>query len=159
MDQDRSEKRCRDGAVGALMDEFERAVDELTKLVGGLSDEAFEAVRAPEAEEAFRSIQSVVNHVVQAGYAHANHMRVALSVPGARVEVPLGTRAESAGQLAAMAAYLAATLDGRWQMSDREIEAVRIESMWGPVYDLEQMLEHAVVHVLRHRRQIERFLA
>jgi len=36
--------------------------------------------------------------------------------------------------------------------------AVQIRSRWGAVYDLEQLLEHAIVHVLRHRRQIERFL-
>jgi len=30
---------------------------------------------------------------------------------------------------------------------------------WGPQYDLEQLLEHAVVHILRHRRQIEKFAA
>ena len=29
---------------------------------------------------------------------------------------------------------------------------------WGQRYDVEQLLEHAIVHVLRHRRQIERFL-
>ena len=51
-----------------------------------------------------------------------------------------------------------ATLDGRWEMTDEQIESVEIKSRWGPTYDLEQMLEHAVVHVLRHRRQIERFL-
>jgi hypothetical protein len=39
------------------------------------------------------------------------------------------------------------------------ITALEIQAPWGPVYDLEQMLEHAIVHVLRHRRQIERFLA
>jgi hypothetical protein len=34
-----------------------------------------------------------------------------------------------------------------------------IEARWGPRYDLEQLLEHAIVHVLRHRRQIDKFLA
>jgi len=29
---------------------------------------------------------------------------------------------------------------------------------WGQLYDVEQLLEHAIVHILRHRRQIERFL-
>ena len=29
---------------------------------------------------------------------------------------------------------------------------------WGQRYDPEQILEHAIVHILRHRRQIERFL-
>ena len=29
---------------------------------------------------------------------------------------------------------------------------------WGQLYDVEQIFEHAIVHILRHRRQIERFL-
>ena len=36
-------------------------------------------------------------------------------------------------------------------------EDKKIKTSWGQVYDIEQMMEHAVVHVLRHRRQIEKF--
>jgi hypothetical protein len=43
-------------------------------------------------------------------------------------------------------------------MTDEEIMAVSMKVRWGPTYDLEQLLEHAIVHILRHRRQIERFL-
>ena len=57
-----------------------------------------------------------------------------------------------------MLAYTSATFDGKWDISEDEAEAMRIQSGWGTVYDLEQLLEHAVVHMLRHRRQIERFL-
>jgi hypothetical protein len=43
-------------------------------------------------------------------------------------------------------------------MSDEEIVRVRMDTHWGQTYDLEQLLEHAIVHILRHRRQIERFV-
>ena len=149
----------RPGAVGALMDLFEEAAEELGRLIEELTDDEFVAVRNPAAdEEDSRSIRGIVHHVVRAGYAHANYVRLALSAPGSRVEVPLATRRESLEQLAMMVAYMAATLEGRWEMTDEEMEAVEIQSRWGPAYDLEQMLEHAVVHVLRHRRQIERLL-
>ncbi|PIQ07594.1 MAG: hypothetical protein COW71_16265 [Ignavibacteriales bacterium CG18_big_fil_WC_8_21_14_2_50_31_20] len=29
---------------------------------------------------------------------------------------------------------------------------------WGQQYDIEQLLEHAIVHILRHRRQVENFI-
>ena len=29
---------------------------------------------------------------------------------------------------------------------------------WGQQYDAEQLLEHAIVHILKHRRQIQRFI-
>ena len=36
-------------------------------------------------------------------------------------------------------------------------EKKKIRTPWGVVYDIEQMMEHAVLDVVRHRRQIERF--
>lgn len=146
------------GALGALVDEFERATGELVQIVEELTEEQFRTVRDPAAEEEFRSIQTVVNHVVRAGYAHANHVRVAFSMDWSPTAVPLGTRRESVNQLSAMLAYMVATLDGRWEMTEEQIEAVQIKARWGTTYDLEQMLEHAIVHLLRHRRQIARFL-
>src|SRR5262245_28275432 len=140
-------KSYRKGAVGALMDELERAAQELGRLIEDLTDDEFQTVCNPGDEE-LCSIQAVINHVVRAGYAHANHLRVAFSMHGSRPEVPLGTRSESVEQLAAMLAYMAATLEGRWEMTDEQIEAVEIKSQWGTTYDLEQMLEHTVVHVL-----------
>jgi uncharacterized damage-inducible protein DinB len=57
-----------------------------------------------------------------------------------------------------MIEYTIETLDGKWEMSDEVIERTTIHSLWGVKYDLEQLLEHAIVHVLRHRRQIEKLL-
>ena len=34
----------------------------------------------------------------------------------------------------------------------------KIKVRWGQLYDPEQLMEHAIVHILRHRRQIENFL-
>ena len=34
----------------------------------------------------------------------------------------------------------------------------KIKVRWGQSYDVEQLYEHAIVHILRHRRQIERFI-
>ena len=35
--------------------------------------------------------------------------------------------------------------------------AKKIVTQWGQVFDIDQMMEHAIVHILRHRRQIEKF--
>jgi hypothetical protein len=67
-------------------------------------------------------------------------------------------RTQSLDQIKHMLAYTAETLEGRWEYSDEQTGAVRINSRWGVQYDMEQMLEHAIVHILRHRRQVERFL-
>ena len=66
---------------------------------------------------------------------------------------------EASGKIDKMLAYTIETLDGKWEMSDDEIDKIVIHSGWGVTYNLEQLLEHAIVHVLRHRRQVEKFLA
>lgn len=57
-----------------------------------------------------------------------------------------------------MLGYTAQTLEGKWKMTEEDIVSAVIHSQWGVTYDLEQLLEHAIVHVLRHRRQIEKFI-
>ena len=54
----------RDGPIGALIDEYERAAGELLSIVEDISDEAYELVRATETpDDDCRSIQSIMAHV------------------------------------------------------------------------------------------------
>jgi len=153
-------KARRKGGVGAMMDEYERAVAELSALVSGLGDAEFEAVRDLETQdESCRSIQTIMHHVIRAGYGYATYIRTAFGTPTERPQVPEPKRADCARMLVEMLAYNEATLEGKWQMPDEEIVKIQMRVPWGVTYDLEQLLEHAIVHILRHRRQIERFLS
>jgi uncharacterized damage-inducible protein DinB len=152
-------KALRKGGVGAMMDEYERAAAELADIVRRISDEEFTRVRDLETQdESCRSIQTILHHVVRAGYGYASYIREAHGDTPNRHDVPLGTRLEYLDRLDAMLAFTDATLEGKWELADEQIMAVQMRVRWGPIYDLEQLLEHAIVHVLRHRRQIERFL-
>lgn len=149
----------RKGAVGALMDEYERAAWELGRLVERIPEE--DVVRVADAEtedEACRSVQTIMSHVVNAGYGYADYLRGVFSIPSTRPPKGLLSPREVPGQLEAMLAYTAETLEGRWEMSYEEMAGAVINSRWGVRYDAEQLLEHAIVHVLRHRRQIEKFI-
>jgi len=44
-------------------------------------------------------------------------------------------------------------------VEDREMTPLTRKSRWGEDYNIEQMLEHAVVHPMRHRIQLERLLS
>lgn len=152
-------KVLRKGGVGAMMDEYERASADLTQVLQRISDHDFELVRDRETkDEGCRSIQTIMHHVVNAGYGYATYIRKALGAEAERPKAAPAKRLETLDQMKKMLAYTDATLEGRWEMTDEEISAVKIPSPWGAMYDLEQLLEHAIVHVLRHRRQIERFL-
>jgi uncharacterized damage-inducible protein DinB len=149
----------RDGAIGALLDEHERAAGELLRVLEPLDDQAFCVIRdAVTSDETCRSIQTIVAHVLRSGYGYANYIRAAFGMAQSSPEMLSVERAEVASEMPRMLAYLASTLDGRWRMTDAEIMLVRMVARHGPTYDLEQLLEHAIVHILRHRRQIERFL-
>jgi uncharacterized damage-inducible protein DinB len=152
-------KTYRQGAVGALMDEYERVVAELEGILEEISDADFELVRDTETrDENCRSIQTILTHVVGAGYGYAGMMRDAWGMERVgRMYEPM-TRSEAPGRLAAMLEYTRATLEGHWDLSEDEANAMKMQSGWGQLYDFEQLFEHAIVHVMRHRRQIERFL-
>ncbi len=44
-------------------------------------------------------------------------------------------------------------------LEDAELAPATYKSRWGEDYNIEQMLEHAVVHPMRHRIQLERLMA
>jgi uncharacterized damage-inducible protein DinB len=44
-------------------------------------------------------------------------------------------------------------------LEDSELRPATFTSRWGDPYSIEQMLEHAVVHPMRHRIQLERLMA
>lgn len=153
-------KNFRTGAVGAMMDEYERAALEFQSLVWETGEDEFMRIADSETgDESCRSIQTIMTHVVGAGYGYANYIRKNFSMssePASREPISHG---EASGKIDKMLAYTIETLDGKWEMSDDEIDKIVIHSGWGVTYNLEQLLEHAIVHVLRHRRQVEKFLA
>lgn len=160
MESQTVKKRYRKGAIGALMDEYERAASDLRRLVERIPDEDFvKVVDSQTSDEACRSAQTIMSHVVRAGYGYADYLRQQFSMASTRPPNKLLSRKESLEQLEAALEYTTRTLEGHWEMSDEEIAGIVIQSPWGVVYDMEQMLEHAVVHILRHRRQIEKFIS
>lgn len=149
----------RPGPLGALMDEYERTISEFSHILGTLSQEAFEALRdRTTSDDDCRSIQTVTAHVVRSGYGYVNYMRGAFGEDFPRPEIHVASPSDGQAQLSRLATVTAETFEGRWQTPNEALEAMHIQSRWGPVFNLEQMFEHAIVHVLRHRRQVERFL-
>lgn len=154
-------KKFRKGAVGALMDEYERAALELKSLVETVSEEDYTRVADAETKDAdCRSIQTMMNHVIHAGYGYANAIRRKISMP----HEPLGderrqiAQREIGDEIDKVLAYTVETLEGRWEMSYAELEEFVVERKGNFSENLEQLLEHAVMHILRHRRQVDKFL-
>lgn len=156
------EKKFRNnGAIGALLDEYEKAVFELQNVIRSVSNEDLVVVVDDKTDDPeCKSIQSILAHVISSGYGYAIIIRKSL---GEQLDYNDGHLLNSAEEFRKV-------LDEMFQFNVQlfedypniEIEVhdkdKKILTRWGQRYDVEQLMEHAIVHVLRHRRQIEKFL-
>lgn len=145
----------REGMLGALMDEYERALLDLAFTIKELTDSEFaQSLDEVTNNEHHRSVKSIVGHVIATGYLHADYIRrqfkISMSPP---IEKDPETVRDAIRQMEAMILYMVRSLDGRWDMIGEEIEKTIIKTSWS-TYDLEQLMEHAIVHILLHRRMI-----
>jgi len=60
-------------------------------------------------------------------------------------------------ELDKMFLYHIATYENKWLMTDDEMMKAIIKTSW-TTYDLEAIIEHAIVHILRHRLQIQKII-
>jgi uncharacterized damage-inducible protein DinB len=149
------------GAIGALLDEYEKALNELIDIIEHITEEELlEIVDKNTKDKDCRSIQAILNHVLRAGYNYAIEIRRHLGesyeflVP----ELMTSTKAYKKA-LRGMFAFNEVLFSDHKNLELEEYsDHKKIKVRWGQSYDIEQLLEHAIVHILRHRRQIERFL-
>lgn len=151
----------RTGAVGALLDEYEKAINELQRLIHNISPaELLTVVDAATANPDCRSVQTILAHVVRAGFAYAIDIRQhagrgADAYPAKVYHLDVRSYEQ---ELCNMFAYTAATLSAVQDAQLEQLnEKLKIQTPWGQSYDIEQLMEHAIVHVLRHRRQLGKF--
>jgi len=149
------------GAIGALLDEYEKTIIELQDVISSVSKEelvivADEITEDPEC----KSIQTVLTHVISSGYYYAIVIRNFLGESiNYKEKIFLNSVEEYSTELQKMFQYNVQLFE---DYPNIEIEVhdknKKILTRWGQRYDVEQLIEHAIVHVLRHRRQIEKFL-
>jgi uncharacterized damage-inducible protein DinB len=106
-----------------------------------------------------KSIQTILTHVVSSGYSYCIYIQELKSKSDKRRQkIQRDSVAEYKKDLDEVFKF---TSDTFAQIADNELEEFdenkKIKTAWGQAYDIEQLMEHAIVHILRHRRQIERF--
>ncbi|MBG6130710.1 putative damage-inducible protein DinB [Aquimarina sp. EL_43] len=155
-------KQYRDqGAVGALLDEYEKAVTEVITVLSDVSDQKLTTIVDDKTTDPdCRSIQTILTHVIRAGYCYVIEIRKSLGEQIDFVErKPLNRVKEYQTGLQEMFIYNEQFFEDYPDLHLEEKDPdKKIVVAWGQRYNIEQLLEHAIVHILRHRRQIERFL-
>jgi hypothetical protein len=152
----------KNGAIGALLDEYEKAVEELKTVIKDMSPLALAKIRDKKTKDPdCVSVQTILSHVVGAGFHYVEAIRQHLGEQTERYpRTILETVSDYSRALDDMFAYNCQLFE---DYPEIQLEAFspedKITVPWGQMYDVEQLYEHAIVHVLRHRRQIERFLS
>jgi uncharacterized damage-inducible protein DinB len=144
----------------ALMEEYKRAAIDLIIVLEMLSRDEYDLTRDPHTNDPdCRSVATVCGHILRSGYIYASYLgsKSDLEWQDYREVPPTPQRAIL--ELNKMLDYTQEIVDKLSRKSAEEIAGWSFETRWNTTYDTEQLLEHAIVHVLRHRRQIENFLA
>ena len=151
----------RDGAIGALLSEYEKAILELQNVISDVTtSELTSIVDNSTSDPDCRSIQTVLTHVVRSGYSYCIYIRDHLKIKNDKIreDIIRWSVAEYKQDLDQVLEFTRVTFAGiRNDELEQYDNAKKIKTSWGQFYDLEQLFEHAIVHILRHRRQIERF--
>ncbi len=154
-------KQFREGPAGALMDEYEKAAEELKKVLKGINQQDYEEVVDKETKDPdCVSIKKIMDHVVGAGYGYANTIRKQFgdSFTKRKEDYGLDSPESACRELDIMLAYTEDTLRNKGDLTFDDVLNNIMKTSWGQNFDFEQLLEHAIVHILRHRRQVEKFL-
>lgn len=148
------------GFIGALLDEYQKAIEEYKAVLHTISPQQFAAeANTSTADKHCLSVQSVTNHILLAGYGYLYMIAKQFGdLPYERKkEVNVATIESACAELDALLQHSEERLTPKANISYEDIISNVIETPWGQNYDLDQMLEHAVMHIIRHRRQIEIF--
>ena len=148
------------GPFGALMDEYARAAEDFCRVVESFDLARFDAER-PSNDSNTVSPRAICLHVIGAAHRYAHYIRKARGLDfvdryeadPAQLRSPQGVRALLTEGIVLTEDAVEPLLNA----TDQEIQALSFAVRWGPRYDPEMILEHAVCHLLRHRRQLERW--
>ena len=148
------------GAIKALLDEYKKAINELIEVIKPIDKDALSTIVDHKTEDPdCRSIQTVLTHVVRSGFGYTIYIENSIGLNKPRLEGEILTDAgKYIDALNLMYAYCEDFLKKNPGIAIEQMDNTKkITTNWGQQYDIEQLLEHAIVHILRHRRQIEKF--
>lgn len=149
----------RQGAVGALLDIYEQAILDLKNVIKDIPDNALtKIIDEKTTNEDCKSIQTILSHVVSSGYSYATSIHNQKGHNAKRPEKVFHLSIEE--YLKDLTNVFIFSENVFSEIKDDELEqyddSLKIKTGWGQLYDIEQLTEHAIVHILRHKRQIER---
>jgi uncharacterized damage-inducible protein DinB len=117
------------------------------------------SVVLPETDDpAYASLETLVRHVLRAARGYMTWMCEVLELPDPAIR----TAPEPAALAAEAESYMEHVLE-RWRaplqdVGDDRLETPEYPSRWQTRYSIDAMLEHAVMHPIRHAFQLEELM-
>jgi uncharacterized damage-inducible protein DinB len=151
----------RQGATGALLDLYEQAIADLKITIEHIPDLALTVIVDHQTtDENCKTVQAILTHVVHSGYGYATYIHNSKGHHIKRPEKAFHITVRKYNEeLTNVFNYTEKVFE---EIKDHELEqmddSLKIKSGWGQLYDIEQLMEHAIVHILRHNRQIKNII-
>ncbi|MFV5690040.1 DinB family protein [Flavobacterium sp. ZT3R25] len=154
------DKKINQNAVHTLLAEYKKAINELQDIILNISEKNLVFVIDKETPNwDCKSIQTILTHVISSGYSYCIYIQNSRDICSERPEKII--RTSIIQYIKDLDKLLEFTFNTFINISDNDLEesdnTKKIITSWEQLYDIEQLMEHAIVHVLRHRRQIEKF--
>ncbi|WP_316847938.1 DinB family protein [Pedobacter psychrodurus] len=149
------------GAIAALMDEYKKAVDELILVIEPVSQhQLLKTIEPVSPNTDCISIQTILTHVTASMFSYAVYIENSIGLETLRPErLQFDEVTLYISRLREALKYNEDFFNSNPDITMEELDqSKKIDTRWGQQYDVEQMLEHAIVHILRHRRQIKNAL-
>ena len=153
--------KIKKGVIGALLFEYKNVLEDLKDNLKGISDSDLVIIADTKtANKDCISIQSILTHIILCGTFYLTM----IDIHRGNSKSPWPSRI----YYNTVNEYIAA-LDKLYDItvlffddfSNNEMSQYspdkKLITFWGQYYDYEQLMEHAIVHVSRHRRQIQMF--
>ena len=143
----------------ALFDEYIRASKDYKNLLNTVSQFDFDEIKDKLTKDKdCQSIKSITTHIVQAGYTYANYINTVSDKQWQEYTTDIVNPKSGILEIDNMFDYTEVALTKVASKSNEDLEKYSFETRWNVIYDFEQLMEHAIVHILRHRRQVEKML-
>lgn len=140
------------GPVGALLDVYEEQIDELKTML----QNNFTTI-TPSSDPKAWTVHRVMNHVLYTGLLIPREIckKWGGSIGNSVDSISITTIQESLNLLDQMFSAMENALSDKVEFKPVYFKE-SVESPWGEFYDLAQYVEYAIVHVMRHHRQIRK---
>jgi len=146
----------KNGMLIALMDEYRKSAIAYKEILTDISQSLFvKIIDDKTQDEDCKSIQHITFHIIQSGYTYSNYINSVNKRKWFEYTEKINSPEKGIDEINKMLDFTENSFDGIWNKSNKEIGKWKFDTRWNVTYDFEQLMEHAIVHILRHRRQIE----